>query len=83
MTRLTIPKFKSLINKGMSPALVLEKVFKQYKGTIHDTVYWKKQIKKHINNYMRYKKTGKSKSRSRTRKFKSRRKDGVNKNDDI
>jgi hypothetical protein len=82
---------KSLINKGMSPDLVLEKVFKQYKGTIHDTVYWKKQIKKHINHYTRYKKTGKSKSRSRIRKSKSRsrirksksrRKDGANKNDD-
>jgi hypothetical protein len=77
MTRLTIPKFKSLISKGMSPDLVLEKVFKQYKGTIHDTVYWKKQIKKHINHYIRYQKTVKSKSRvrkskSRVRKSKSK-----------
>jgi len=65
MTRLTIPKFKSLIIKGMHPDLVLETVFKQYKGTIHDTPYWKNQIKRHIKHYIKNKSVKKSKKRSR------------------
>jgi len=62
--RLTIPKFKSLINKGMKPNDVLEKVFKKYKGTIHDTLYWKNKIKSHINNYCKSKSSRRRSSKS-------------------
>ena len=65
MTRLTIPKFKSLIIKGMHPDLVLETVFKQYKGTIHDTPYWKNQIKRHIKHYIITKNKSVQKSKKR------------------
>jgi hypothetical protein len=71
MTRLTYPKFKSLINKGMSPDEVLKKVFKKYKGTIHDTLYWKNQIKRRINHYYKSRSIKKNKRKSRT-KSKSR-----------
>lgn len=61
----------------MSPDEVLKKVFKKYKGTIHDTLYWKNQIKRRINHYYksRSKSIKKNKRKSRTksaRKSKSR-----------
>lgn len=67
--RLTIPKFKSLINNGMKPNDVLEKVFKKYKGTIHDTSYWKNKIRSRINQY--YKSKSSFKKSKRTRQSKS------------
>ena len=71
--RLTIPKFKSL-SQGMPPDEVLEKVFKKYKGTIHDTAYWKKEIKRHINHYVENQKSvKKSKRRSKKSVKKSKR----------
>ena len=74
MSRLTYPKFKSLINKGMLPNEVLKKVFKKYKGTIHDTIYWKNQIKRRINHYYKSRsiKKNKRKRTKSTRKSKSR-----------
>lgn len=68
--RLTYPKYKHYLIQGMSPKNVLEKVFKKYKGTIHDTSYWKNQIKRNINMY--YKKTIRPRKRSKSlRKRKS------------
>jgi hypothetical protein len=80
MTRLTYPKFKSLLIKGMSPKDVLETVFKKYKGTIHDTPLLKNKIKKRINYYVnnkskskRNKRSKKSKKSKRSKRSKSKR----------
>ena len=49
----------------MHPDKVLEKVFKKYKGTIHDTPYWKNKIKIHINHYVKnIKKSKRSRKKS-------------------
>jgi hypothetical protein len=72
MTRLTYPKFKSLLIKGMSPKDVLETVFKKYKGTIHDTPLWKNKIKKRINYYANNKSKSKRSKKSKSKRSKRR-----------
>jgi hypothetical protein len=54
--RLRVPKYKKFIIQGMSPNDTLEKVWKQFKGTRHDSSSWKKRIKLHISNYVKLRK---------------------------
>jgi len=65
------------IKKGEKPSLVLEKVFKQYKGTIHDTPYWKNLVKQAIDQYAKeinIQSSSRRKLSSRKRQTRKRRK---------
>lgn len=65
--RLRIPPFKKLVIQGLSTDTILNKVFKKFKGTIHDTTFWKNTIKKSI---ISYKKSLKTKTVSKKRSMK-------------